>query len=220
MKSFLSVLIFPILGLTAVVFGQSITPGRASGGGKDLLTSPQSAAAQTTDISSDSMEMWSTDTETKGTFSGNVVVTGNDLKLTCDRLEITATRIGDKTATVGTLDKFKYLLASGKVRIVQGDREATCGRAEVFPRENKIILTERPMVVDHGSEATYVGSQLRLFRGQRRVEGDDIKITFPPIKDLGFDKDEPAPKAADNKASPGTPPPSSDDSKSLPPAHK
>lgn len=219
MKIFLTVPILAILTTGTVASAQSPFGGR-SGGGKDLLVPPQSVAVQSTDIASDSMEMWSTDTETKGTFSGNVIVTGNDLKLTCDRLEITATQIGEKSATVGTLEKFKYLLASGKVRIVQGDREATCGRAEVFPRENKIILTEKPMVVDHGSEATYVGSQLRLFRGQRRVEGDDVKITLPPIKDLGFDKNEPAPKAEDNKPAPAPPSPAAGEPKSTPPAHK
>ena len=207
-----------ILAGSPAIYSQPASPSPA--GGKDLITSPQSVTVQSTEIRSDGMEMWSTDTETRGTFSGNVIVTGNDLKLTCDRLEITATRIGEKTATIGTLEKFKYLLASGKVRIVQGDREATCGRAEVFPREDKIILTEKPMVVDHGSEATYVGNQLRLFRGQRRVEGDDVQITLPPIKDLGFDKNEPAPKPEDNKPDQNPTPPATGERKPAQPAHK
>jgi len=214
------VVLFSLLVGTPTARAQPASPAPA--GGKDLITSPQSVTVQSTDISSDKVEMWSTDTETRGIFSGNVIVIGNNLRLTCDRLEIIATSIGDKTVTVGTLEKFKYLLASGKVRIVQGDREATCGRAEVFPRENKIIMTENPMVVDHGSESTYVGSQLRLFRGQRRVEGDDVKMTFPPIKDLGFDKNEPAPKAEDIRPAPvSTPPASGEPAKTpQPPAHK
>lgn len=191
-----------LLATLALSFAQS----SLSSGGKDLITSAVVAAPQTTEITSESMEMWSTDTETRGTFSGNVVVTGTNLKLTCDRLEITASRIGDKTATIGTLEKFKYLLASGKVRIVQGDREATCGRAEVFPREDRIDLTERPMVIDHGTEATYVGDKLQLFRGERRVKGDGVQITLPGIKDLGFDKNQPAPKAETNaEQTPTTP---------------
>ncbi|HEU5080008.1 MAG TPA: LptA/OstA family protein [Opitutaceae bacterium] len=162
---------------------------------KDLLTPPDQVTAQATEITSRELETWSTDTETRGVFTGNVVVTGTNLKLTCDRLEIIATRIGDKTETIGTLEKFKYLLATGKVHIVQGEREASCGRAEVFPREDRLVLTEKPMVVDHGSEATYVGDELMLYRGQRRVTGKGVQITLPPIKDLGFDKKEAPPTA-------------------------
>lgn len=148
-------------------------------------------------ITADKSEVWSTETgaaETHGYFEGNVVVTGNNLKITCDRLDILATRIGDKTITVGNLEKFKYLLAVGKVRITQGDREANCGRAEVFPRDDKVVLTENPVVVDHGGPATWVGTKLVLLRGERRVLGENVKITFPPIKDLGFDKNQAAPK--------------------------
>src|SRR4051812_26336675 len=140
-------------------------------------------------ITSDKSEVWSTeaaDSETHGYFEGNVVVTGNNLKITCDRLDLLASRVGDKTVTVGNLEKFKYLLAVGKVHIMQGDREATCGRAEVFPRDDKVVLTENPIVVDRGGPATWVGTKLVLLRGERRVLGENVKITFPPIKDLGF----------------------------------
>ncbi len=199
-------------------FAQPAAPSRA--GSTALLTSPQSVNIQSTEIKSEGMEMWSTDTETRGIFSGNVIVTGNNLTLTCDRLEITATRIGDTTATVGTLEKFKYLLASGKVGIVQGEREATCGRAEVFPRDDKIILSDKPMVVDRGVEAAYVGTELRLFRGQRRVEGDNVQITLPPIKDLGFDKNEPAPQVPEITPAPNPNSPAAGEKNSTPPAPK
>jgi lipopolysaccharide export system protein LptA len=163
-------------------------------------------------ITSDKSEVWSndgTEGETYGYFEGNVVVSGNNLKITCDRLDITASRIGDKTITVGNLEKFKYLLAVGKVRITQGDREASCGRAEVFPREDKVVLTENPVVIDHGGPATWVGTKLVLLRGERRVQGENVKITFPPIKDLGFDKNQVAPKpeTPPAPASPASTPP-------------
>lgn len=160
---------------------------------KDLIAPAISAAEKTTDITSTAMELWGTDAQTEGVFSGNVVVTGTNMKLTCDRLQIIASRIGDKTVTIGKLDKFKYLLATGNVHMVQGDREAFCGRAELFPREDRIVLTEKPVAIDHGSDATYTGDELDLYRGERRVKGKNVKITFPPIKDLGFDKNKPAP---------------------------
>src|SRR5579884_3099600 len=95
------------LGLSA--FGQF--------NGRELISagSSSSPALQTTDIVSADIEIWSTDTETHGIFSGNVVVTGTNMKLTCDRLEIIATNIGDKNTTISNVDKFKYLLATGRV---------------------------------------------------------------------------------------------------------
>ena len=165
-----------------------------------------------TDITSTSLEMWSTDTETFAHFTGNVVATGTNMRITCDKLEVTAAGQNEKSATVGKLDKFKYLLATGRVRIIQGDREANCGRAELFPREERVVSTERPVVIDHGNSSVAMGDKLTLLRGQRRVMGDNVKISFPPMKDLGFDKNTPAPR-------PETPAPETESAKpASPPA--
>lgn len=102
-------------------------------------------------------EMVSTDTESTFTFRDHVVVTGNNLKITCDLLVVVAKRTGDPAATLGQQENFKSLVATGHVRIVQGDREATCGRADVLPREDKVVLTLDPVVVDHGTNWTNAG---------------------------------------------------------------
>ena len=144
-------------------------------------------------ITSNEMEMWSTDTETRSVFKDNVVVTGNNLKITCDKLDVTATRLDDdknKDATVGTLEKFKTLVATGNVHIVQGDREVTCGRAEVFPTEDKVVLTEKPVVIDSSGPYVATGTRIVLLRGERRLFGDNIRLQGPPIRDLGFDKNK------------------------------
>jgi lipopolysaccharide export system protein LptA len=145
-------------------------------------------------ITSTKMEMWSTDTETRSIFQQNVVVTGNNIKITCDKLDVTATRLDDpknNTATVGTLEKFKTLVATGNVHIIQGDREVTCGRAEVFPAEDRVVLTEKPVVIDSAGPYVATGDRIVLLRGERRLFGDNIKLQGPPIRDLGFEKDKP-----------------------------
>jgi lipopolysaccharide export system protein LptA len=169
-----------------------------------LLAGPFVQAAETkpavnapivpTVITSTKMEMWSTDTETRSVFQQNVVVTGNNIKITCDKLDVTATRLDDnkeKGATVGTLEKFKTLVATGNVHIVQGDREVTCGRAEVFPAEDRVVLTEKPVVIDSAGPYVATGDRIVLLRGERRLFGDNIKLQGPPIRDLGFEKDKP-----------------------------
>ena len=162
-----------------------------------------------TTIVSQNLDMQSTDDESTFLFTGLVIVRGNNIALTCERLEAVTTRaqkeiIQDKDKTsLGQVGKFKSLLATGRVRIEQGDRIATCGRAEVLPDEEKITLTEDPMVRD--GESTIVGEKITLLRGQRRVIVEKARITAPAIKDLGFSKDAPPPPAT-NTAAPAAQP--------------
>jgi lipopolysaccharide export system protein LptA len=153
-------------------------------------------------------ETISTDKEITSTFRDKVVVTGNNLKLTCDFLTVIATRKDDAKAALGKYGYFKSLVAVGNVRIVQGDREATCGRAEIFPGEDKIVLSENPVVRDLGNESSFSAPVLELYRGQRRAvappqPGGRTRIVLPALKDLGYEKDKAAPPPA---APPLTPP--------------
>jgi lipopolysaccharide export system protein LptA len=168
-----------------------------------LLTAPallsgaekkSAAASVPTVITSTSFEMWSTETETRSIFKENVIVTGNNLRLTCDKLDVTAVRMlgkDDKNATIPTVEKFKTLVATGNVHIVQGEREVTCGKAEVFPGEDRVVLTEKPVVIDNDGPYVATGDRIVLLRGERRIFGDNIRLQGPAIRDLGFDKDNP-----------------------------
>ena len=157
------------------------------------------APVSPTTIISQNLDMQTTDEESTFVFTGLVLVRGNNISLSCDRLEAITIRSQrdiikdeDKTA-LGQVGKFKRMLATGRVRIEQGDRVATCGRAEVLPGEEKITLTEDPMVRD--GESTVVGETITLFRGERRVVVTRARLTGPAIKDLGFPKGAPAPAA-------------------------
>ncbi|MFI5357984.1 MAG: LptA/OstA family protein [Opitutales bacterium] len=152
-------------------------------------------------------ETVSSDTETIATFHDKVVVTGNDLKLYCDFLKVVAIRKGDPKAVLGGYGYFKSLVATGHVRIVQGDREATCGRAEVFPGQDRIVLSDEPVVRSRDDQYVASGPRLVLYRGQRRavIEGTTdapAKITLPAIKDLGFEGET----TADGKTPPAKQP--------------
>jgi lipopolysaccharide export system protein LptA len=145
-------------------------------------------APQKTKLDCDHADMWSVGNETHGVCTGSVVLTGTNLKIVCDRLEFVALGVGDKAGTVPTLEKFKYMIATGHVVIVQGDREATCGRAEVLPHDDKVILTESPVLIDHGTDWTSAGEKITMLRGERRIIVDKSRVTGPAIRDLGFDK--------------------------------
>jgi lipopolysaccharide export system protein LptA len=205
MKS--SLLSFLLLALAAVVHAQPAPSPVAAPAPTSV--SPQPTA---TVITAATAEIWSNEaqTETYAIFKGNVVVTGTNLRITCDRIDATATGktttsdstasvpATGKNATAGDVEKFKQIIATGKVRIVQGDREAHCERAEVLPRESKIVLSGQPVVIDRSTNSVATGEPLTLLKDERRVLGENVKITFPPIKDLGFDKNAPAPKPEDD----------------------
>ena len=151
-------------------------------------------------------ELWSNDegTETYLLFKNNVVVTATNLRITCDQIEATlegenapARPAGEK-GTASDVDRFKSIIATGKVRILQGDREAHCERAEVFPREEKIVLTgiagEPPVIIDRKFNVTWIADPAILLKNESRVMGSNVKVIGPALPDIGFDKDAPPPQ--------------------------
>lgn len=144
-------------------------------------------------IESGALDMVSTEKETTFTYSQGVRVTATNLTLTCDNLVAVARRSGDPAALLGKQEKFKSMIATGHVHIVQNDREATAARAEVFPDDDKVVLSGDPVVrsVKDGWEQT--GPKMELLRGERRAiirsEGANrLRTILPPLKDLGYDK--------------------------------
>jgi lipopolysaccharide export system protein LptA len=170
----------------------STIPIRAAETARVAAAPAPAAPVVPTVIESGTFEMVSSPKETTSVFRQEVTVTGTNLKITCDELVVVTRRAGDPAATLGKQENFKSLVATGHVHIVQGDREAFAARGEIFPGEDKIVLSGDPVVrsTKEGWEQTGPGMQLVLYRGQRRAvlegpPGTRTKITLPPMKDLG-----------------------------------
>ncbi len=160
-------------------------------------------------IESGAAEMVSTEKETTFTFSKGVKVSATNMVLTCEDLVVIARRSGDPAATLGKQENFKSLIATGNVRIVQNDREATCGRAAVYPGEDKVELSENPVVRSLKEGWVQTGPRMVLHRGERRAVIEGIgenrpRLILPPLKDLGYDKEKPKEKT--KAGEPATPP--------------
>jgi lipopolysaccharide transport protein LptA len=128
-------------------------------------------------------------------FSGEVRLTGNNLVMTCDRLEIRASRVADLDAPIGQLGRIRRIIATGNVIIEQEGRRATAGRAEVLPLEDRIVVTENPVLTDN--QGTVSGERMVFLRGERRaiVEGGasgPARVTLPTLPNLGFPRDDSA----------------------------
>ncbi len=163
---------------------------------------PALMTPQNTIVTADRLEMKNTGVESHLVFIGNVHLTGTNLTVTCDRVEIYAEQIPDirdpeKKATIGKIGALTRILALGRVRISQEGRTATAGRAEVMPIEDKIILTEEPVVTDTETQVTVSGSRMTFFRGDRYGQVENPQVVGPAIPNLGFPRDA---KAADPAA--------------------
>ena len=159
------------------------------------------AALPDTVIEAGTAEVVSTATETTFHLGKGVKVTGTNLKLSCDALVVVAKRTGDPKATLGKQENFKSLIATGNVRILQNDREATCARAEILPGEDKVVLTGNPRIRSLDGQYQASGDRMTLYRGQRRAvidSGTDGRPTFtlPPLQDLGYEKESAKKKPA------------------------
>jgi lipopolysaccharide export system protein LptA len=151
-----------------------------------------SHVTQETVITSNSGDLQGGDAENVITFKDNVKVVGTDLIMTCDFLKVTTYRKGDPKAQVGKYGAFKSLLATGHVVINQVGRVARCGRAEVLPGENRVVLMDHPEVISEGDKGKLTGYRMTLYRNQRDVvvesdPNEKVQLEMPSLKDLGFE---------------------------------
>lgn len=148
-----------------------------------------------TEIESGSAEMLGGDKENTLILRDRVTVTATNLRMTCDQLVVVMRRRGDTADTLGEPQNFKSLVATGSVRIEQAGREATCERAEIFPSDDRVVLTGNPRVRTGDGQWEGGSPRIELLRGERIVrmlseDGKRPHFTLPPLKDLGFDPDK------------------------------
>jgi len=111
-------------------------------------------------------------------FMGNVVVVQNDAVLNCDMLVLeyeggAVDNAGESDEPLAALPErsgeLTRLIAIGRVQMVQGQRRATCDRAEYDHRRGTILLTGNPEV----AQGTDV---LRGSRIQIRVKSQQVEV--------------------------------------------
>lgn len=128
----------------------------------------QEAEPPRTVIDSDSLEMQGTEERNFFYFRGNVEVNGQNLRISCDELVITASRGGDADATMGEIGAIEKIVASGNVEIVQAGRKAVAGRAEVDPVAGTVTLSDNPRIID--GEVEVEGYQFVFYKEDKRIE--------------------------------------------------
>ena len=134
-------------------------------------------------------------------YRGDVVATQGETKIRSDTLTVTlsAEKPGDAPAAAGKgSQRLQQIVAVGGVRIDNGTRWATGGRA-VFEQGNRtLVLTETPVLHDGSNEVT--GDRVVVYLDENRSEvvgggRKRVKAVLYPSKDGGLagpkEKDEP-----------------------------
>ncbi len=121
-------------------------------------------------------------------FSDDVEVTGTNLHVTSQKMEVYLDKQSGAPAASGALaGDVKRIMARGDVEILQEGRKATCETAELLPADGVVVLTGEARLEDADGMAE--GHRITLNRGQRRarVEGHPdeadgrARITLPGL---------------------------------------
>jgi lipopolysaccharide export system protein LptA len=137
-----------------------------------------------------------------------VVLTGTNLEVTCDKLEVFAERAPEQAGRKGALGSFqgiRRILASGHVVIRQEGRKATAELVEVLPADERIVLTGDPVVTDPAG--TVKGTRITFFRGKQEFEIENPEVIMRALPNLGFPQQAPAATDASAPTTPATPAP-------------
>jgi lipopolysaccharide transport protein LptA len=103
-------------------------------------------------------------------FTGNVVVVGNQFRMTCQEMTVNFTKD----------NKVDTIVATGDVVITQPDRVTHCGHAQYFHDDDKFVLTDQPVILDHKNESH--GTRITIYRTTQKmiIDGGRSTIILAP----------------------------------------
>ena len=161
-----------------------IAPPRLQGQTTDDATADTPAPPGSTVITSN--ELHSDQLNHVSVFTGKVVVTGTNFRMTCEEMTVNFTKD----------NKVNTIVATGNVIITQPNRVTQCGHAEYFRDEDKFVLTDQPTILDGKTHAH--GPQIVIYRSSQKMEigGGRTEIILGPG---AMDSDKTTPSGAETK---------------------
>ena len=128
---------------------------------------PDAAPTGSTVITSD--ELHSDQNTHVSIFTNNVVVTGTNFVMTCQEMTVYFTKD----------NKIDNIIATGDVVINQPDRVTHAGKAQYVHDEDKFILTDQPIIVDHGK--TIKAPKITIWRTTQKMQTEGHStVILPP----------------------------------------
>lgn len=119
-------------------------------------------------------------------FTESVEVAATNLDATCDRLDVITQEAAKPGPDAKTPLELQRIEAHDNVAITQTGRTATANKAFILPKEGKVILEGKAVVLDDRGKVA--GHRMTLLQGQRRAivegggpEGERARITLPGL---------------------------------------
>lgn len=142
--------------------------------GIGLSQKTKDAKVQKTEIVSDKQSYLSGKENDTYLFENNVSITGTDFGASCQSIEVSIAK-----SKIGKLQIAQISLIKD-LKITQGGRTATAGRADINPVLETVSLTENPVVQNEdGSRA--MGTRMVYTRGKQNISIENPRIKLPPL---------------------------------------
>lgn len=103
-------------------------------------------------------------------FAGNVKITATDTDGACDKIEIAITPPEN-----GKRREISDIMLSGNVKMTQGEKEISCGRARIYAKDEVAVLTENPVIFNREDNTRAAGAKIVYNKGSKLVsiQNDD-----------------------------------------------
>ena len=139
-----------------------------------LAETDKKAARKNTLIESDKQSFVSGEEKDTYIFEGNVVINGTDFAADCQKVEVEMKP--DKSGK----RNISLIVMTDNVSVSQGKRSAAAGRADIYPEQEMIALTDSPIVVNEdGTQAR--GSRITFTKGKSSLSIENPTIRLPQI---------------------------------------
>jgi lipopolysaccharide transport protein LptA len=113
-------------------------------------------------------ELHSNQNSHQSIFTGNVVVVGQNFRMTCQEMTVFFT----------TDNKVTEIVATGDVIITQPDRVTHCGHAEYYQNSDTFVLTQEPVILNQGTEVRSTRITINRQTQQMQTEGGRTTVTI------------------------------------------
>lgn len=109
-------------------------------------------------------------------FDGDVKITGTEFNASCEKVDVEI-----KPDPRGNR-KIQTIIMREKIKIFYGMRTASAGRADIYPEQEIISLTESPVIMEQ-DKTKIRGSKITYTKGVASATFENATITLPSIGD-------------------------------------
>ncbi len=124
--------------------------------------SAEKAKSEPTVITSDKQWLTSSLDADKYYFKGNVKVSGTDMNASCQNIEVTI-----KTQPKDNKREITHIAMTENVKLSQGLKDAACGRADIYAKEEMVVLSNSPVVRNREDNTRATGFRIIYNRGKQ-----------------------------------------------------